>query len=73
MVLLPETDPTGAFVAAEKIRQGVVAIRTTERHEPVAASVSIGLVAWPDDGGDARAADGRGRRGDVCGEAARQE
>jgi hypothetical protein len=21
-----------------------------ERHEPVAASVSIGLVAWPDDG-----------------------
>ncbi len=50
MVLLPETDPTGAFVAAEKIRQGVVALRTTERHEPVAASVSIGLVAWPDDG-----------------------
>ena len=50
MVLLPETDPTGAFVAAEKIRQGVVALRTTERHEPVDASVSIGLVAWPDDG-----------------------
>ncbi len=50
MVLLPETDPTGAFVAAEKIRQGVAALRTTERHKPVDASVSIGLVAWPDDG-----------------------
>ena len=50
LVLLPETDPTGAFVAAEKIRQGVVAMRTVERDGPVPVTVSIGLVAWPDDG-----------------------
>ncbi len=50
VVLLPETDPAGAFVAAEKIRQGVEAMPTTERHEHVPVSVSIGLVAWPDDG-----------------------
>jgi diguanylate cyclase (GGDEF)-like protein len=50
VVLLPETDPTGAFVVAEKIRQGVAAMRTIERDGPVEVSVSIGLVAWPDDG-----------------------
>jgi diguanylate cyclase (GGDEF)-like protein len=50
VVLLPETDPTGAFVVAEKIRQGVAAMRTLERDGPVPVSVSIGLVAWPDDG-----------------------
>src|SRR5665811_2318661 len=51
VVLLPETDPTGAFVVAEKIRQGVAAMRTIERDGPVEVSVSVGLVAWPDDGG----------------------
>jgi diguanylate cyclase (GGDEF)-like protein len=50
VVLLPETDPTGAFVVAEKIRQGVASMRTVERDGPVPVSVSIGLVAWPDDG-----------------------
>ena len=50
VVLLPETDPTGAFVVAEKIRQGVASMRTVERAGPVPVSVSIGLVAWPDDG-----------------------
>jgi hypothetical protein len=49
-VLLPETDPTGAFVVAEKIRQGVAAMRSVERDRPVPVSVSIGLVAWPGDG-----------------------
>jgi hypothetical protein len=38
-------------VVAEKIRQGVAAMRTIERDGPVEVSVSIGLVAWPDDGG----------------------
>ena len=49
VVLLPETDPTGAFVLAEKIRLGV--------HEmvldlPNAAhpSISIGVVSYPGDG-----------------------
>ena len=73
VVLLPETDPTGAFVVAEKIRQGVAAMRTIERDGPVPVSVSIGLVAWPDDGGNPRPADRCGRRGHVCGEAARPE
>lgn len=50
VVLLPETDPTGAFVVAEKIRQGVAAMHTVQRDGPVTVSVSIGLVAWPDDG-----------------------
>ena len=50
VVLLPETDPTGAFVVAEKIRQGVASMRTVERDGSVPVSVSIGLVAWPDDG-----------------------
>lgn len=50
VVLLPETDPTGAFVAAEKVRQGVAAMRTLERDGPVMVTVSIGLAAWPDDG-----------------------
>jgi diguanylate cyclase (GGDEF)-like protein len=50
VVLLPETDPTGAFVVAEKIRQGVAAMRTVERDRPLPVSVSIGLVAWPGDG-----------------------
>ena len=50
VVLLPETVPTGAFVVAEKIRQGVAAMRTVERGDAVTVSVSIGLAAWPDDG-----------------------
>jgi len=50
VVLLPETDPTGAFVVAEKIRQGVAAMHTLVRDGPLTVSVSIGLVAWPDDG-----------------------
>ncbi len=50
VVLLPETDPTGAFVVAEKIRQGVASMRTMERDSNVPVSISIGLVAWPDDG-----------------------
>ena len=31
-------------------RQGVAPMRTVERDGPVPVSVSIGLVAWPDDG-----------------------
>jgi diguanylate cyclase (GGDEF)-like protein len=50
VVLLPETDPPGAFVVAEKIRHGVAAMHTLVRDGPVTVSVSIGLVAWPDDG-----------------------
>ena len=50
VVLLPETDPTGAYVLAEKVRIGV-----TELHVPVdgsiiTASMSVGVVSFPDDG-----------------------
>jgi diguanylate cyclase (GGDEF)-like protein len=50
VMLLPETDPAGAFVVAEKVRLGVAAMRLIERDELVRVSVSIGLVAWPGDG-----------------------
>jgi diguanylate cyclase (GGDEF)-like protein len=49
VVLLPETDPTGAFVLAEKIRLGVNAmtIELPNRSHP---SISIGVVSYPGDG-----------------------
>jgi diguanylate cyclase (GGDEF)-like protein len=50
VVLLPETDPTGAFVVAEKIRQGVAELRISAQAELVPLSVSVGVVAWPDAG-----------------------
>jgi diguanylate cyclase (GGDEF)-like protein len=50
VVLLPETDPTGAFVVAEKIRQAGTAVELGDRETPIRVGVSIGLVGWPDDG-----------------------
>jgi diguanylate cyclase (GGDEF)-like protein len=49
VVLLPETDPTGAFVLAEKIRLGVhaMAIDLPTATHP---SISIGVVSYPGDG-----------------------
>jgi diguanylate cyclase (GGDEF)-like protein len=49
VVLLPETDPTGAFVLAEKIRLGVnaLSIDVTGLDHP---SISIGVVSYPGDG-----------------------
>jgi diguanylate cyclase (GGDEF)-like protein len=49
VVLLPETDPTGAFVLAEKIRLGVnaMAIELPNTGHP---SISIGVVSYPGDG-----------------------
>ncbi len=48
VALLPETDPTGGYVLAEKIRQGVAELGTTPlgRH----ATLSVGVVSWPRDG-----------------------
>jgi diguanylate cyclase (GGDEF)-like protein len=53
VVLLPETDPTGAFVLAEKIRLGVNAM-TIELPNTTHPSISIGVVSYP---GDGRSAD----------------
>jgi diguanylate cyclase (GGDEF)-like protein len=49
VVLLPETDPTGAFVLAEKIRLGVNAM-TIELPNTSHPSISIGVVSYPGDG-----------------------
>ena len=50
VVLLPETDPEGAYVVAEKLRRDMagMAIRVDERS--VRTSVSVGLVSYPEDG-----------------------
>jgi diguanylate cyclase (GGDEF)-like protein len=50
VVLLPETDPTGAYVLAEKIRQGVADLRVEVAGTLIEPSVSIGVVSYPDDG-----------------------
>ena len=50
VVLLPETDPTGAFVLAEKIRLGVHSMDVTLPVGSPEPSISIGVVSYPDDG-----------------------
>jgi diguanylate cyclase (GGDEF)-like protein len=50
VVLLPETDPTGAFVLAEKIRIGVNELDVELPDDTVRPSLSVGVVAYPDDG-----------------------
>ena len=50
VVLLPETDPTGAFVLAEKIRIGVNDLDLNLPEEAVRPSLSVGVVSFPDDG-----------------------
>ncbi len=50
VVLLPETDPTGAFVLAEKIRLGVGAMIVDLPAGAPRPSLSIGVVSYPEDG-----------------------
>jgi len=50
VVLLPETDPTGAFVLAETIRIGVNAMTVELPGGVPHPSLSIGVVTYPDDG-----------------------
>src|SRR4051794_33682541 len=50
VVLLPETDPTGAFVLAEKIRLGVADLRVEVAGSLIQPSISIGVVSYPEDG-----------------------
>lgn len=50
VVLLPETDPTGAFVLAEKIRLGVGAMTVDLPAGAPRPSLSIGVVSYPEDG-----------------------
>jgi diguanylate cyclase (GGDEF)-like protein len=53
VVLLPETDPTGAFVLAEKIRLGVGGMEVDLPGSVARPSLSIGVVTYPDDGRNA--------------------
>jgi diguanylate cyclase (GGDEF)-like protein len=50
VVLLPETDPTGAWVLAEKVRIGVTELEITVAGTEIPASISVGVVNFPDDG-----------------------
>jgi diguanylate cyclase (GGDEF)-like protein len=50
LVLLPETEFIGAYVVAEKIREGVEQIGESLGTDEAATSVSIGLVSHPEDG-----------------------
>jgi diguanylate cyclase (GGDEF)-like protein len=50
VVLLPETDPTGAFVLAEKIRRGVNTMAIDQWSPGAHPSLSIGVVSFPADG-----------------------
>jgi diguanylate cyclase (GGDEF)-like protein len=53
VVLLPETDPTGAFVLAEKIRIGVNELELALPASDVKPSLSVGVVSYPGDGATA--------------------
>ena len=50
VVLLPETDFAGAFVVAEKIREGADELGAVLAREEAPTTVSIGLVSHPEDG-----------------------
>jgi diguanylate cyclase (GGDEF)-like protein len=53
VVVLPETDPTGAFVLAEKIRFDVAALAIDIPGADLQPSLSVGVVSYPDDGSTA--------------------
>jgi diguanylate cyclase (GGDEF)-like protein len=50
VVLLPETDPTGAYVLAEKVRIGVTELDIPVSGTALQPSISVGVVSYPDDG-----------------------
>ena len=50
VVLLPETEPAGAYVLAEKIRSGATELSIDTETIRIRTSLSIGVVTFPDDG-----------------------
>ena len=50
VVLLPETDAAGGYVVGEKLRRDIHALTLDAADRNVRSSVSVGLVAYPDDG-----------------------
>ncbi len=53
VVLCPETDPSGAFVLAEKIRVEIADLAIEAPDTVLRPSVSVGVVAFPGDGASA--------------------
>ncbi len=53
IVLLPETDPTGAYVLAEKLRLAVNDLTVRVDARTLRSSASIGVVTFPEDGTNA--------------------
>jgi diguanylate cyclase (GGDEF)-like protein len=49
-VLLPETDPTGAYVLAENVRIGVTELDVSAAGTDIQPSISVGVVSYPEDG-----------------------
>ena len=49
-MLLPETDAAGGYVVGEKLRRDIHALTLRAADRNVRSSVSVGLVAYPDDG-----------------------
>jgi diguanylate cyclase (GGDEF)-like protein len=50
VAVLPETDPSGAYVVAEKIRQSVSELMVDTAGHHIRTSLSIGVVSYPEDG-----------------------
>ena len=50
VAMLPETDPSGAYVVAEKIRQMVTELLVESSGHQITTSISIGVVSYPEDG-----------------------
>ena len=50
VVLLPETDAAGGYVVGDKLRRDIHALTLRAADRDVRSSVSVGLVAYPDDG-----------------------
>ncbi len=50
MVLLPETEPEGAYTVADKLRREVARLGFRVGERTIRTSISIGLVAFPEDG-----------------------
>ena len=50
IVLLPETDASGAYIVAETLRRSIAELTLRASERTVRSSVSIGLVTYPQDG-----------------------
>jgi len=50
VAVLPETDPSGAYVVAEKIRRNVADMVVETGGQQIRTSLSIGVVSYPEDG-----------------------